>query len=56
MKKFVSFLLMCLYIVGVIGGIGYTIYCGAYVISVGVLATGYLAWPKAKECFETVTS
>ena len=30
MKKFISFLVLCLSFMGAIGGIGYTIYDGAY--------------------------
>lgn len=51
MEKALYFILLILAVLGFIGGIGYTIYCGAYLISVGVLALGYLAYPKCKEIF-----
>ena len=50
-KKFFYFLMICLYIIGVIGGIGYTIYGGAYPCAVGVLALGWMSWPKEKEYY-----
>lgn len=51
MKKFISFLVLCLSFMGAIGGIGYTIYDGAYPIAVGVAALTYLAWPQIKKYF-----
>ena len=51
MKKVYCFIMLCLYVLGVVGGIGYTCYCGAYPIAVGVAATGFLAFYKAKEYF-----
>ena len=51
MKKYFSFLMICLYILGVIGGLGWTLYSGGYVIAVGVVAVAYMAWPKLVEYF-----
>jgi len=48
--------MLCLYVLGVIGGIGYTIYCGAYPIFAGVAALGYMAFGKAKEYFDYLKS
>ena len=56
LKKILSFFMLCLYALGVIGGIGYTIYCGAYPIAVGVAALGYMAFGKAKEYFDYLRS
>lgn len=42
-------MVLLLYAMGVIGGIGYAIYNGAYPIAVGVAVTGWLALPKVKE-------
>lgn len=53
-KKILSFILLCLYALGTIGGIGYAIYGGSYAIAVGVAALAYLAYPKAKECFDNL--
>ena len=55
MKKILSFILLCLYVLGVVGGIGYTIYFGVWYVAIGIAALGYMAFPKAKECFENLT-
>jgi hypothetical protein len=56
LRKILSFFMLCLYVLGVIGGIGYTIYCGAYPIAGGVAALGYMAFGKAKEYFDYLRS
>lgn len=48
-KGFLYLLVLLLYAMGVIGGIGYAIYNGAYPIAVGVAVTGWLALPKVRE-------
>lgn len=48
--------MLCLYILGVLGGIGYTCYYGAYPIAAGVAATGFLAFEKAKGYFDYLKS
>ena len=55
MKKYFSFVMICLYILGVIGGLGWTLYSGGYVIAVGVVAVAYMAWPKLMEYFRNLT-
>ena len=55
MKKYFSFVMICLYILGVIGGLGWTLYSGGYVIAVGVVAVAYMAWPKLVEYFHNLT-
>ena len=45
MKKFMYFLLMCLYVLGTIGGIGYACYNHAYLIAAGVAAVAVMAFP-----------
>ena len=56
LKKIVLFFMLCLYALGVIGGIGYTLYCSAYAVTVGVAALGYMAFGKAKEYFDYLKS
>lgn len=53
-KKFLCFALIALYVVGVLGGIGYSIMGGGYVIAVGILATGWLAWPKVTDLYRFI--
>ena len=55
MHKIIAFFLLVLSFVGILEGIGYTIYFGVWPISIGILAAGCLAWPKFKELFGTLT-
>lgn len=55
MKKIGYFAMICLYVMGVIGGFGYTTYCGAYPCAAGVVAVAWMAWPKVKEYFIKLT-
>lgn len=55
MEKILCFFILCLYVVGVIGGIGYAIYGGAWPVAIGVAALGWMAFPKLKEAFEKLT-
>ena len=52
MNKILSFFLLVLAFVGVVGGIGYTVYYKAYPIAVGIGVVGWMAWPKIREIFE----
>jgi hypothetical protein len=52
MKKIINFILLFLTLIGIIGGIGYSIYNSAWVIAVGIAIAGYMAWPKVKKVFE----
>lgn len=49
MKEFYYTIMIFLYILGVVGGIGYAAYNQAYVIVIGIAALAYLAFPKVKE-------
>ena len=46
MKKIISFLMICLYALGVIGGIGSAIFADAWPCAAGVLALAIMAWPQ----------
>lgn len=52
MKSIELFLILAIAFLGLAGGIGYTIYNGAYLIAIGIAVLGYLAYPKAKEMFK----
>lgn len=52
MKNIMTFVILAIAFIGLVGGIGYTIHSGAYPIAVGVAVLGYLAYPKAKEMFK----
>ena len=49
-KEIISFIILALYILGSIGGVGYAVYSGAYLISIAVLALAVISWPTAKKC------
>lgn len=55
MNKVLIFFLLFLTFMGIIGGIGYTIYDGAYPIALGIAILGRMAFPKAKELFKKLT-
>lgn len=52
MKKIFYFAMICLWVLGTIGGFGYSAWCGAYPIAAGVAATGWMAWPTVKNYFD----
>lgn len=56
MTKVVYLLLLFLTVVGLLGGIGYSIYSNAYVISAGLIATAYVAWPGIKDLYEKLSN
>lgn len=51
MKKMYYFAMICLYGLGLIGGIGWSLYGGGYLIAVGVTALGWMAFPTVKDYF-----
>lgn len=55
MKKFVSFIMICLYVLGTIGGLGWVLYSEGYVIAVGVVAVAFMAFPSVKKYFKELT-
>ena len=54
MNKILAFFLLVLAFVGVVGGIGYTVYYKAYPIAVGIGVVGWMAWPKIKALVNTL--
>jgi hypothetical protein len=55
MKKIFSFVILCLYALGTIGGLGYTAYCKAYVITAGVMALVVMVYPVARSYYKFLT-
>lgn len=51
MKKVLYFILLCMAVVGILGGIGYTAYYGVYPIAICLLASGYVCYPGIKDLF-----
>ena len=62
MKKYFSFIMICLYVLGVIGGLGWTLYSGGYVIAdestktniPGVYAVGDVRIKKVRQIVTAV--
>lgn len=46
-KKIFYFIMLCLYVMGTINGIGYSCYIGEYMTAIGVTALAFMAWPTA---------
>lgn len=46
-KQVLSFIILFLYALGVIGGIGWSLYNSSYVVAAGVVALAVMAWPTA---------
>lgn len=53
-KKFLSLILLALAVMGSIGGLGWSLYNGGYVIAVGVVGLTYLAWPEIVKHFKVL--
>lgn len=56
MKKLLSFIVICLWVLGTIGGIGYAIYGGSWPVAAGVAMLSILAMPTVKKHFEYLKS
>lgn len=56
LKKFGCFLGLCFYALGSIGGLGYCLYSGAWLIAIAVVILGIMAFPTAKKLFKELTS
>ena len=54
MNKFYYFFVVCLFVLGALGGLGYCIYAKAYLIAIAVLALAAMAFPYAKQCFKSL--
>lgn len=55
-RKFYLFVMICLAVMGLIGGIGYAIWGGSWPIAVGVAVLAFMAWPKFNEYREELLS
>lgn len=54
MKQTISFILLALYVLGTINGIGYSCYIGEYVTAIGVAVLSFMAWPSAVNCWKAI--
>ena len=49
MSKLMYFILICLSLLGFLGGMAYTLYNEAYFFSGALIVSIYMAWPKMRE-------
>ena len=52
MEKYLYLIILFAYAMGVVGGIGYALYSGAWVIAVAVLILGVMAFPTAWKVYD----
>ena len=52
MKKAIDFAICALWVLGTVGGIGYSIYEGAYPVAAGVAALSVMSLPTVKKHFK----
>ena len=55
-KKILSFFGLCVYAVGVLGGLGFSLVGHGWFIAACVAVLAVLAFPKAKEFFKNLTA
>ncbi len=55
MKKYFYFVMLFLYVLGTINGIGYSIYIHEYVTAIGVAVLTFMAWPTAVNYYKALT-
>lgn len=56
LKKILTLLIVCAYVLGTIGGFGYALYGGSWPIAIAIVILGILAFPKFKEAFKELTN
>lgn len=56
MNKIFIFILLFLSAIGILGGVGYTIYNDAWPLAVGLVGAGYLAWPEFKRYWKKLNN
>jgi hypothetical protein len=55
MKKAISFIKIVGYVLGVIGGLGWSLYNHGYVVAAGCVILAWLAWPELKKSIDNLT-
>lgn len=55
-KKILNFFALFAYVVGAIGGIGYSIYGGSWPIAICIAVLAAMAFPTAKKFFQELTA
>lgn len=55
MIQLFRFSMMCLWVVGTIGGIGYTLYYEAWLIAGGIAALAFMSWSTVRNYYKHLT-
>ena len=55
-QKILALILLFLYAIGTVNGIGYSIYIHEYVTAIGVAILSMMAFPTAKNCWKELNS
>ena len=50
MKKLMYFFLICLWGLGIVGGLGSAIYCHAWPCAAGMIVVGLMSWDNVVGC------
>ena len=54
-KQFLSFIGICAYVMGTIGGFGFSVYGGSWPVAISVLILAVMAWPTAKKLWNDMS-
>lgn len=55
-KQFLSFIGICAYVMGIIGGFGFSVYGGSWPVAIAVLILAVMAFPTAKQLWKNLNS
>lgn len=55
-KQFLSFIGICAYAMGTIGGFGFSVYGGSWPVAIAVLILAFMAWPTAVNYWKELNS
>ena len=55
-KQFISFLGICAYVMGTIGGFGFSAWGGSWPVAIAVLILAVMAFPTAKQLWKNLNS
>ena len=53
-KQFLSFIGICAYVMGTIGGFGFSVYGGSWPVAIAVLILAVMAFPTAKQLWKNL--
>ena len=54
-KQILSFIGLCAYAMGTIGGFGFSVYGGSWPVAISVLILAVMAWPTAKKLWNDLS-